>query len=117
MSKYEYEYDENVELPIYHSTLQSLFFNIFVNFLNFPNFLNIERFIIKIIIKKSRLAHRSALMKASQTFQPALKMRGEPNRPTLPLPNYNKLQTWLSFLLTLFCYISVKLIMLCPIFI
>jgi len=25
MSKYEYEYDENVELPIYHPTFQNMF--------------------------------------------------------------------------------------------
>ena len=46
MSKYDY--DENVELPIYHPTFQSLCFNNFVNFLQFPNFLNIESFSIRI---------------------------------------------------------------------
>ena len=57
MSKYGYEYDENVELPIYHPTSQSLCFNNFVNFLKFPNVLNIESFIIRIKKKlKSELA-------------------------------------------------------------
>jgi len=46
MSKYEYEYDENVELSIYHPTPQSLSY--FMNFLEFPNLWNIECFIIRI---------------------------------------------------------------------
>jgi len=34
MSKYKYEYDENIELSTYHPTSQS-FYLIFVNLLNF----------------------------------------------------------------------------------
>jgi len=51
MPKYKYEYDENVELSIYHPTSQSLYL-IFVNFVKFLNFLNIESFIIRILKNK-----------------------------------------------------------------
>jgi len=55
MSKYEYQYDKNVELPIYHPTFQSLCFNNFLNFLKFSNFFNIENFIIRIKKKLRKL--------------------------------------------------------------
>ena len=61
MSKYEYEWDENVELSIYHLTPQSLFFNNFVNFLKFSNFLNIENFIIKIKKNKKKMGCHAGL--------------------------------------------------------
>jgi len=46
MSKYEYEYDENVELSIYYPIFSQKSLLNFVNLLNFPNLLNIESFII-----------------------------------------------------------------------
>jgi len=49
MSKYKYEFDENVELSIYHPTSQSLC-------LKFSNFSNIESFIIRLFKKKNRRA-------------------------------------------------------------
>ena len=52
MSKYEHEYDENVELSIYHPTPPKSLLN-YVNLLKFPNFLNIESFIIRIKKKVS----------------------------------------------------------------
>jgi len=52
MSKYEYEYDENIELSFYHSTPQFLLN--FGNFLKFSNLLNIESFIVRFFFLKKK---------------------------------------------------------------
>jgi len=50
MSKYEYEYNENIIINLSSNSLESL--RNFVKLLIFPNLLNIENFIIK--IKKNK---------------------------------------------------------------
>jgi len=82
ISKYVCEYNDNVELSIYHQTFQSLFFY-FVNLFKFLNLLNIESFIIIRILKKyiSKLACELALIRNNKSFQSMLKMQGELARP------------------------------------
>jgi len=86
-SKYEYEYDENVELPIYHPTSQSLCFNNYVNFLKLPNFLNIESFIIRIKNNFKRLKRKQASPRGRPDISTHIKNagRGGPARIATPI--------------------------------
>jgi len=79
MSKYEY--DENVELLIYHPTPQSPSLLNFVKLLKFFKLLNIESFTIIFFFlgKKIGLSASQNLCRAVQTFQPAFSTRCTPS--------------------------------------